>query len=121
MKKYLPLAAAIALTACEKPGSAPTTGTPPAQQMTPGTPAETATEEPAPAGPSSESKPRPKTQSPQKAVPSHPVAEAVPGQTGFVLSPHNRSVVDVRGLPPGTLVQDPGFPASEKKYFRVPE
>ncbi len=44
----------------------------------------------------------------------------VPGKEGFVLSPYNNKLVDVRGFPSGQLVQDPTFPASEKKYFRVP-
>jgi hypothetical protein len=26
----------------------------------------------------------------------------------------------VRDIPSGTLVQDPTYPAAEKKYFRVP-
>ena len=47
-------------------------------------------------------------------------ANPVPGKEGFVFSPYNKKVIDVRGLPSGTLVQDPTYPASEKKYFRVP-
>lgn len=49
-----------------------------------------------------------------------PVAAAVPGKPGFVFSPHNNKVVDVRGISSGTLVQDPTYLGSEKKYFRVP-
>ena len=48
------------------------------------------------------------------------VANKVPGKEGFVFSPYNNKVVDVRDIPSGTLVQDPTYPASEKKYFRVP-
>ncbi len=47
-------------------------------------------------------------------------ANPVPGKPGFVFSPFNNSPIDVRDIPSGTLVQDPTFPASEKKYFRVP-
>jgi hypothetical protein len=49
-----------------------------------------------------------------------PVATAAPGKSGFVFSPYNNNVVDVRDIPSGTLVADPHYPASEKKYFRVP-
>lgn len=52
--------------------------------------------------------------------PDYPVANKVPGKDGFVFSPYNNKVVDVRDIPTGTLVQDPTYPASEKKYFRVP-
>jgi hypothetical protein len=48
------------------------------------------------------------------------VANKVPSKEGFVFSPYNNKVVDVRDIPSGTLVQDPTYPASEKKYFRVP-
>lgn len=47
-------------------------------------------------------------------------ATAVPGKVGFVFSPYNNKLVDVRDIPSGTLVQDPTYPAAEKKYFRVP-
>jgi hypothetical protein len=47
-------------------------------------------------------------------------ASEVPGSPGMVVSPHSGTVIDVRGIPSGTLVQDPTFPASERKYFRVP-
>ncbi len=47
-------------------------------------------------------------------------ANPVPGKEGFVFSPYNNKVVDVRDIPSGTLVQDPTYPAAEKKYFRVP-
>jgi hypothetical protein len=49
-----------------------------------------------------------------------PFANKVPGKDGFVFSPYNNKVIDVRDLPSGTLVQDPTYPAAEKKYFRVP-
>jgi len=52
-------------------------------------------------------------------------AKKAPGRDGFVLSPYNNKIIDVRDdagkkLPRGTLVSDPTYPASEKKYFRVP-
>lgn len=50
----------------------------------------------------------------------YPVAIPVPDKPGFVFSPYNNKVVDVRELPSGTLVMDPHFAGSEKKIFRVP-
>lgn len=50
-----------------------------------------------------------------------PVAEPAPGKPGFVLSPFDGKVIDVRGIPAGTLVADPNYPSDEKRYFRVPE
>ena len=47
-------------------------------------------------------------------------ANPVPGKEGFVFSPYNNKVIDVRDMPTGTLVQDPTYPAAEKKFFRVP-
>jgi hypothetical protein len=52
--------------------------------------------------------------------PEYSFASKVPGKEGFVFSPYNNKVVDVRDIPSGTLVQDPTYPAAEKKYFRVP-
>lgn len=49
-----------------------------------------------------------------------PIAVPVPGKQGFVFSPYNSRIVDVRGIPSGTLVADPNYPASEKKRFRTP-
>lgn len=49
-----------------------------------------------------------------------PLAEPVPGRPGFVKSPHNGKILDVTLIPAGTVVADPGFPAEEEKYFRVP-
>ncbi len=50
----------------------------------------------------------------------YPVATPVPDKAGYVYSPYNKSVVDVRDLPSGMLVADPNFPSDEKKFFRVP-
>ncbi len=49
-----------------------------------------------------------------------PVAEPAEGKPGYIVSPYSGKIVDVRGIPAGTLVQDPDFPSAEKKYFRVP-
>lgn len=57
---------------------------------------------------------------PPERRPDYPFANKVPGKDGFVFSPYNNKVVDVRDIPSGTLVQDPTYLASEKKYFRVP-
>ncbi len=48
------------------------------------------------------------------------VAKPVPGKPGFVFSPFNNKIIDVKGIPSGRLVADPTYPASEKKHFRVP-
>jgi hypothetical protein len=62
----------------------------------------------------------PKPPTPPAPPKNHPVAAAVPGKPGFVFSPFNNKVVDVRNIASGTLVADPQYPASEKKHFRVP-
>lgn len=49
-----------------------------------------------------------------------PVAIPVPGKDGFVFSPYNNKVIDVQGFASGTLVADPTYPLSERKFFRVP-
>ena len=48
-----------------------------------------------------------------------PVAKPVPGKPGFCFSPFNGNVIDVQGIPPGTLVQDPTVPG-QQQIFRVP-
>lgn len=48
-------------------------------------------------------------------------AKAIEGKPGYVTGPDSGKVIDVRDIPPGTLVADPTFPVEEKKYFRVPE
>ncbi len=49
-----------------------------------------------------------------------PSAKPVPGKAGFVFSPYNNNVVDVNGIPSGTLVMDPSYMSNERKFFRVP-
>ncbi|MEN9990380.1 MAG: hypothetical protein RLZZ224_82 [Verrucomicrobiota bacterium] len=65
---------------------------------------------------------KPLTQTPVVTTPpkNHPVAEPVPGKAGFVFSPFNNKILDVRGITSGTLVADPQYPRDDKKYFRVP-
>lgn len=66
--------------------------------------------------------PRPEDKK-HKAPPARddvPIAVQVDGRPGFVLSPYNSKAVDVRDIPPGTLVADPTYPPEEKKFFRVP-
>ena len=48
------------------------------------------------------------------------VANKVPGKEGYVFSPYNNKLVDVRDIPSGTLVQDPTYTGEGKGYFRVP-
>lgn len=46
-----------------------------------------------------------------------PYASPVPDKAGFVYSPHNpKFLIDVRGFPPGTEVNDP----NTGKLFKVP-
>lgn len=76
----------------------------------------------APTSPPKETAAAPHSPAPKQpsARPAYPVATAVEGQKGYVKSPHSGQIIDVRDMPSGTLVQDPTFPAEEKKYFRVP-
>jgi type IV secretory pathway VirB10-like protein len=53
--------------------------------------------------------------------PKHPEAERVPGKQGYVFSPFNNKLIDVREIPPGTLVADPTSSPEEERYFRVPK
>lgn len=52
--------------------------------------------------------------------PDFPYASPVHGKPGFVLSPYNNIMVDVRDIASGVLVQDPTYPDDETKRFRVP-
>lgn len=64
-------------------------------------------------GPGSEN-----TESPPPAL-DYRVAEKIPGKDGFVFNPFTNSMVDVRGIPPGTLVRDPND-ENPDHFFRVP-
>lgn len=59
-------------------------------------------------------------ETPQEPQAPAPTASQVPGKAGFVFSPFNNKIIDVGGVPPGTLVMDPTYPAEEKRMFRVP-
>lgn len=61
----------------------------------------------------------PRPSSPE-AKPSVPVARRVPGRDGFVFSPYNNKMINVKDFASGTMVADPTYPPAEKKYFRVP-
>ena len=66
--------------------------------------------------------PSPNTQGPASNPPSrkdYRVAVPIPGKAGFVFNPFTNDPVDVRAIPPGTLVRDPNDPDPEHK-FRVP-
>ncbi len=70
------------------------------------------------APPSGDNPPKPGPTKPPKK--EWPFANPVPGKEGFVFSPYNNKMVDVRDIPSGTLVQDPTYPPAEQKRFRVP-
>lgn len=74
-----------------------------------------------PAADSAPAAPAPAKEEPVLIEKKPPVAEAAPGKPGYVLSPFDGKVIDVRGIPAGTLVADPNYPSDEKRYFRVPE
>ena len=50
---------------------------------------------------------------------THPFGLVLPGKAGYILNPYTNSIVDVRGLPAGTLVRDPRDPV-KNRAFRVP-
>lgn len=96
-------------------GVAPTNPTPGAD-TTSATPSQGGATNPTPPTP---------PQPPVEKRPDYPVAKKVLGREGFVYSPYNNKIISVRDeqdrlLPSGTLVADPTFDESEKKYFRVP-
>ena len=69
---------------------------------------------------------RPSPRPPDKKHPVPPpqefeFAKKLEDKPGFVTSPFNGKVIDVQGIPPGTLVADPSYPPAERRYFRVPE
>lgn len=49
-----------------------------------------------------------------------PTARAVPGKPGYVFSPFNNKIIDVKDFASGALVADPTYPAAERMHFRVP-
>lgn len=70
--------------------------------------------------PQPEPQPEPKPEPPKPLPGPRPTAIAVPGKPGFVFSPYNNKLIDVQGFASGTLVADPTYPMSERKFFRVP-
>ncbi len=70
--------------------------------------------------PKPEPRPEPRPEPPKPLPGPRPTAIAVPGKPGFVFSPYNNKVIDVQGFNSGTLVADPTYPMSERKFFRVP-
>ncbi len=77
---------------------------------------------PVPPEPGLHPEPAPAPEPPVVKPPSgpRPVAIPVPGKDGFVFSPYNNKVIDVKGIRSGALVADPTYPMSERKFFRVP-
>lgn len=66
--------------------------------------------------------PSPDPQDPASNPPArkdYRVAVPIPGKEGFVFNPFTNDPVDVRAIPPGTLVRDPNDPDPDHK-FRVP-
>ena len=49
-----------------------------------------------------------------------PTATRVKDWDGYVHSPYNNRFVDVKGVPSGTIVADPRYDLSERKFFIVP-
>lgn len=119
------------LPACQRyrpstPVSVATSGLAPLEQSFAGEPPPQTPPVPAPV-PTLPPSPAPDLTSPplplpteKAAVAAYPVAKPVPGREGVVFSPFNNRLVDVSGWKSGTLVNDPRYPESEKKYFRVP-
>ena len=56
----------------------------------------------------------------ETAKQSAPVAQPVPGKEGFIFSPYDNKVIDVTGLDPGEVVQEPGSPPDAPRYIRLP-
>ena len=79
---------------------------PPTRETTKPTPPQNTTPTPAP---------KPPTQ-----TTSVPTARKVPGREGFVFSPYNNKMIDVKGFPSGTKVRDPHYDEGENKFFKVP-
>ncbi|MEY2528307.1 MAG: hypothetical protein QOJ05_397 [Verrucomicrobiota bacterium] len=73
-------------------------------------------ESPTPSARSSQNSQQPTLNSPPSEAPL-PNGIPIPGKPGFVQSPYDpKFIIDVRGFPPGTLVNDP----NTNKPFRVP-
>jgi hypothetical protein len=69
-----------------------------------------------------EREPNPEGKSPKAVLVApgkFPIAVAIPGKPGFYFNPFTGAQVDLRAIPPGTLVRDPKDPDPAHK-FRVP-
>ncbi len=62
----------------------------------------------------------PSTPQEEPAPPKYKVAEHIPNRPGYVFNPWTNEVVDVRGIPAGSLIRDPKDSDTNHK-FRVPE
>lgn len=51
---------------------------------------------------------------------TYQTARKIPGKAGYVFNPWTMEPVDVRGIPSGSLVQDPNDPNKSIHRFRVP-
>jgi len=51
----------------------------------------------------------------------YPIGLSVPNRPGYALNPFTQNPVDIRGIPPGSLVMDPVDPAKADHKFRTPE
>ena len=51
---------------------------------------------------------------------NYQTARKIPGKAGYVFNPWTMEPVDVRGIPSGSLVQDPNDPNKSIHRFRVP-
>ena len=51
---------------------------------------------------------------------TYQTARKIPGKSGYVFNPWTMEPVDVRGIPSGSLVQDPNDPNKSIHRFRVP-
>ena len=120
--KFIGLAGILALSslACQRKEETIATqpaAPPPAETASPAAPAPAAEKkQEAPA-----SKPTKAGERPVVTEKKPPIAEPVADKPGYVKSPFSGQIIDVRGIPAGRMVADPMYPASEKKYFRVPE
>jgi len=78
-------------------------------------PRNVATEKPAPSP--TQSRSPAESQAATANEPPLPYGKPIPGKPGFVQSPYDpKFIIDVRGFPPGTLVNDP----NTNKPFRIP-
>lgn len=50
-----------------------------------------------------------------------PYALSVEGNPGFVLSPYTNQMIDVTGIDPGSVVDDPTLPEGQEGFFRIPD